>query len=445
MAYATPPRKRKSTSHRKNSPAQTIASEYSNTSSATNSLEESPSKTSESSGTSKSTYKEVLQRRVHKKERKLRTKVVPELKSLKEEELAKFLFKLSSFRPEEIDIPSVLSYEIWEMLNLEYHLGSHPDPRKVIKILEQKLVEVRKKVSGHLTNLKANLKWPSDEIWGKTALTKFFLQITKLLNGKKLDCKDFYHTGKIVKTIIKKLPEQLDVPSSLAFDRHEFMNLEKLHKYLEKKVWVLNKTKATSDSPGEKSKSANKARQNSAKRHSPEPNKNSYNRNRFNKNKFSAKQTQQTSGDAQSSGEKMRTVNVNSTTETRLTDTEIDCLNKEDTYQRVDPACLDTGCTAEGVGGIQKHKALCEYTWRLKKPVKIVVADKREHICTMQGCMWLRLKYKGYEYNLGKVNVYLVDDPNWDELLIGELTLKRHRLLPTQRLLEQLKKLGNPC
>ena len=51
---------------------------------------------------------------------------------------------------------------------------------------------------------------------------------------------------------------------------------------------------------------------------------------------------------------------------------------------------------------------------------------QREHTYITQAWMWLRLRYKSFEYNLGKVNLYLVVDVNGAELLIGELTLKRH-------------------
>ena len=112
----------------------------------------------------------------------------------------------------------------------------------------------------------------------------------------------------------------------------------------------------------------------------------------------------------------------------------IHVLNPQNIWTKV-KGILDSG-SGTTVGSLQHHKSLFRFTRPVRNNVKIQLVNKQTYIAQEVGRIRLKvIDTAGNEREFKEdVLVFLVDDPEWSELIIGFPTLRRENLLPEQQL-----------
>ena len=112
----------------------------------------------------------------------------------------------------------------------------------------------------------------------------------------------------------------------------------------------------------------------------------------------------------------------------------VQVLNPQNRWTTVN-GILDSG-SGTTVGSLQHHKSLFRFTRPVRNNVKIQLVNKQAYKAQEVGRIRLKvIDTAGNEREFKEeVLVFLVDDPEWTELIIGFPTLRRENLLPEQQI-----------
>ena len=116
---------------------------------------------------------------------------------------------------------------------------------------------------------------------------------------------------------------------------------------------------------------------------------------------------------------------------------QIQVLNRAEFWEFVN-AVLDSGATFN-IGSLPLHGKYALQITELDEPVSVVTANGATLVIKHTGTFRVRVKRPTGKYDLGELDVFLADSKSWEDMLIGEETLRAHGLMPEQaidRLLE---------
>ena len=123
----------------------------------------------------------------------------------------------------------------------------------------------------------------------------------------------------------------------------------------------------------------------------------------------------------------------------------IQVLSNEEFWEFV-AAILDSGATFD-IGSLPIHGPYAKKIRKLAEPVYVTTASGANIAIEHVGTFEVRVNRPKGIYRFGSLEVYLVNSNDWQEMLIGESTLRAHGLMPDQtidRILEVQQKYEVP-
>ena len=99
--------------------------------------------------------------------------------------------------------------------------------------------------------------------------------------------------------------------------------------------------------------------------------------------------------------------------------------------------CLDSGCDRT-VGSYAKLQGLCNNLQPPRRVKMLELPQGTQIPMKAVGKTYIRVILQGAEpFDFGPTLIFLVDDPNWKDLLIGRDALAKYGLLPEQQMEKQ--------